>query len=89
MMDHKQAIELLPAYLDQELGISDAMAVERHLGNCPECQHEFAEQSGVSAQLKKDAAYFKAPHTSPNASKWPCLRIVLTHRASKVGILIG
>jgi anti-sigma factor RsiW len=61
MMDHKEAIELLPAYLDQELGISDAIAVELHLSSCPECQHEYAKQSGVSAQLKKDAPYFKAP----------------------------
>ena len=60
-MEHKQAIELLPAYLDQELGISDALAVERHLSSCSECQREFAEQSGVSAQLKKNTAYFKAP----------------------------
>ena len=60
-MDHKEAIELLPAYLDQELGISDAIAVERHLSSCSECQHEYAEQSGVSTQLKKDAAYLKAP----------------------------
>jgi anti-sigma factor RsiW len=61
MMEHKEVIELLPAYLDQELGLSDALAVGRHLGSCPECQHEFEEQSGASAQLKKDAAYFKAP----------------------------
>jgi anti-sigma factor RsiW len=61
MMDHKEVIELLPAYLDQELGLSDAIAVERHLNNCSECQREYEEQCGVSAQLKKDAAYFKAP----------------------------
>ena len=60
-MDHKEIIELLPAYLDQELGLFDAMAVERHLAGCPECQHEYAEQSRVSAHVKKDAAYFKAP----------------------------
>jgi len=60
-MDHKKIIELLPAYLDQELGISDAIAVEHHLSGCPECQHEYAEQSGVSALLKQDAPYFKAP----------------------------
>jgi anti-sigma factor RsiW len=61
MMEHKEAIELLPAYLDQELGISDVMAMERHVSSCSECQREFAEQSGVSAQLKKNAAYFEAP----------------------------
>jgi len=61
-MDHKEVVELLPAYLDQELGLSDAIAVERHLSNCSECQHEFAVQNGVSAQLKNNAAYFKAPN---------------------------
>lgn len=61
-MDHKEAIELLPAYLDQELGLSDAIAVERHLDGCAECQHELSEQRRMSAHLKKDAAYFKAPN---------------------------
>lgn len=60
-MDHKEIIELLPAYLDQELGISEALAVERHLSSCAECQQAYAEQNGVSAQLKKADAYFVAP----------------------------
>ena len=60
-MDHKEIIELLPAFQDQELGISDAIAVERHLGSCSECQHEYEVQSVVSAQLRKNAAYFEAP----------------------------
>ncbi len=61
MMDHKEAIELLPAYLDQELGIAEAIAVEHHLSACSECRLEYAEQSSVSARLKSDAPYFKAP----------------------------
>jgi anti-sigma factor RsiW len=61
MMEHKEAFELLPAYLDQELGISDAIAIEHHLSSCSECQREYAEQSGVSAQLRKNAEYAKAP----------------------------
>jgi anti-sigma factor RsiW len=60
MMDHKEAIELLPAHLDQELGIADAIAVEHHLSGCSECQLEYAKQSAVSARLKSDAPYFKA-----------------------------
>ena len=60
-MDHKYVIELLPAYLDQELGISDAIAVERHLGVCTECQHEFEEQRRVSQLLRTTAISFKAP----------------------------
>src|SRR2546428_8506426 len=61
MMNHQEALELLPAYMDQELGIADAIRVERHLGSCTECQREYAEQSKVSARLKKDAGYFDAP----------------------------
>jgi anti-sigma factor RsiW len=61
MMDHKEAIELLPAHLDRELGIADAIAVEHHLSGCSECQLEYAKQSAVSARLKSDAPYFKAP----------------------------
>ena len=60
-MDHKEAIELLPAYLDQELGIPDTVALEHHLNDCPECQREYAEQNGVRVLLKNDAAHFRAP----------------------------
>jgi anti-sigma factor RsiW len=61
MMDHEEAVELLPAYLDRELGVAEAIAVERHLGGCAECQAQFATQSSVSEQLKRDAAHFRAP----------------------------
>jgi anti-sigma factor RsiW len=61
MMDHKEASELLPAYVDQELAIADAVAIEHHLNGCHECQAEYAVQSAVSARLKRDATYFKAP----------------------------
>jgi anti-sigma factor RsiW len=61
MMDHQKFIELLPAYLDQELGIADLLALEQHLGSCIACQHELSELSSVREKLKKHAAYFKAP----------------------------
>lgn len=60
-MNHKEIIELLPAYLDQELGLSDAIAVERHLGSCSECQQEYEKQRGVSERMKIEAPYFKSP----------------------------
>jgi anti-sigma factor RsiW len=61
MMDHKEILELLPAYVDQELGLSDMLAVERHLAGCTDCQREYAEQRSVSVGLKKAAPYFEAP----------------------------
>lgn len=60
-MDHRAAFELLPAYLDQELGIAEAIALEHHLSGCSECQAEYAMQSAVSARLKQEGTYFKAP----------------------------
>jgi anti-sigma factor RsiW len=61
MMDHKEARELIPAYVDQELSIAEAIAIEHHLSGCSECQVEYAMQSAVSARLKRDATYFKGP----------------------------
>ncbi len=60
-MDHKKTLELLPAYADQELDISDMLAVERHLENCLDCQREYAEQRGVTARMRDAPAYFDAP----------------------------
>ncbi len=60
-MKHREILELLPAYLDKELSISEALVVERHLENCSECQQVYAEQAGVSAQLKDYVTYFEAP----------------------------
>lgn len=60
-MDHQKFIELLPAYLDQELGIADVLALEQHLSDCTACRSELSELSSVREQLKKHAVYFKAP----------------------------
>ena len=61
MMDHQKYIELLPAYLDQELSTPDLLDVERHLGSCAECRNELAELKRGSEGIKKQAAYFTAP----------------------------
>ena len=61
MMEHDQVVELLPAYVDQELGVSETIQIERHLNNCFECQQDFEQQSQLSAQLKSVAFHFEAP----------------------------
>lgn len=60
-MEHQQFMELLPAYADQELGISDVLAVEQHLDSCAACQNELSALSGMREKLKKHAPYFTAP----------------------------
>jgi anti-sigma factor RsiW len=61
MMDHQEILELLPGYADQELGISEALEVQRHLESCVDCRREYAAQRIVSARFKKEADYFDAP----------------------------
>jgi len=60
-MDHKEVLELLPAYADQELGVADMIAVERHLGSCAECQREYAEQDEISRRVRDQVSPIKAP----------------------------
>lgn len=60
-MECKETLELLPAHLDRELGLPEAMAIDKHLQTCPACQRELVNQSTLSAALKKHATYFSAP----------------------------
>ncbi|WP_283745332.1 anti-sigma factor [Sideroxydans sp. CL21] len=61
MMDHQKFMELLPAYLDQELGVADLLALEQHLDSCAACQSEFSALSSMRESLKSHAPYFSAP----------------------------
>ncbi len=61
MMEHQQAIDLVPAYVDEELGVADALALARHLDACAECRAALAQQSAVRARLRADASGFRAP----------------------------
>ena len=60
-MDHDEIQQLLPAYVDQELGIVDALAVERHLRTCAACRREIEEQRSVSDRVHAGEAYADAP----------------------------
>ena len=61
-MDCKKALEWLPAHLDQELGLSDATAMDEHLKVCAACHDEFIAQNALRTALKQDAIYFRAAH---------------------------
>ena len=60
-MDHEQAFELLPGYLDQELSLSEALEFERHLAGCEQCQQVYSQHRQVSAQLRQADLRFEAP----------------------------
>ena len=59
-MNHQQAENLLAAYIDKELSLSDAADFEQHLNSCVECQIEYKEQAHIISLLKSNAAYFEA-----------------------------
>jgi anti-sigma factor RsiW len=60
-MEHSEVQPLLPAYVDQELSIVDALAVERHLETCLTCRREIEEQRRNSMRTRSGAMYFDAP----------------------------
>lgn len=61
MMEHDDAQQLLPAYVDQELDVVDALAVARHLETCLDCRRELEQQQRVSLRARAGAARFDAP----------------------------
>jgi len=60
-MDHEQAFELLPGYIDEALSLSEALEFERHLAGCPQCQRLYEQQRQVSAQLRQADLRADAP----------------------------
>ncbi|WP_133645874.1 anti-sigma factor family protein [Paraburkholderia flava] len=60
-MDHEQAFELLPGYLDQELSLSESLEFERHLADCELCQQAYAQHQQVSAKLRQADLRVDAP----------------------------
>jgi anti-sigma factor RsiW len=60
-MECKETRELLPAHADRELGLREAIEIDRHLQVCSACQGEFARQNALRAAVKKHATYFAAP----------------------------
>lgn len=61
MMEHQALRQLLPAYVDNELGIAETLAIEEHLAGCADCERDCANQRLVKDMLKKYAAYEQAP----------------------------
>jgi anti-sigma factor RsiW len=51
-MNHEQAIALVPAYLDRELGPSESLAFEQHLAECEVCRHELGQQQATIALIR-------------------------------------
>lgn len=51
----------LHAYLDQELDLPGAVAIDQHLAACPACKALFATQTALRSGIRKHAEYHAAP----------------------------
>ena len=60
-MEHQDVLQILPAYVDQELDVAGMLAVERHLDSCAECRMEVQTQTAISARMRQEAPRFPAP----------------------------
>ncbi|MGU7778851.1 anti-sigma factor family protein [Burkholderia sp. PU8-34] len=60
-MDHQQAVDVLSAYLDNELSLTESAAFERHLASCGTCRQAFEMQRRVAALMKASDLRFRAP----------------------------
>lgn len=60
-MNCKTTRDLLPAHLDQELGVPETIEIERHLQDCSACQEERAQQVELRDTVKKHATYYALP----------------------------
>lgn len=60
-MDHEQALQLLPAYVDHELSVSETLVLEQHLSGCISCQREYEAQRGVSRLIREAGLRWNAP----------------------------
>ncbi len=60
-MEHDEAAILLTAYLDGELGVAEALALEHHLDGCAACRAAQVQQRALIARCRAEAPYFRAP----------------------------
>ncbi len=60
-MDCKNARILIAGYLDHELDPVRTLEIEDHLHGCTVCSQSYKDHQILSAGLRTDSAYFKAP----------------------------
>src|ERR1700722_12700406 len=62
-MDCQEIQTLIPAYVDGELDLLTALAVEQHLPDCPDCAQAMESLSALGSAMKQPALQYKAPES--------------------------
>src|SRR5258708_22659496 len=53
--------DLLNAYSDGELDVVNHLAIEEHLGDCPDCSRVFENHKALKSAMTDKSLYFHAP----------------------------
>lgn len=61
MMNCDESLKLLDAYVDHELDLKSAIAVEKHTAECEKCSHALEQAQTLKHALKKEQLYHFAP----------------------------
>ena len=60
-MECKQALTLLSAHIDQELGMNDSIELDAHLLTCACCREQHTRLMALRTVVKTQTTYFSAP----------------------------
>lgn len=60
-MNCEETIQLLPAYIDKQLDVAHAIALEKHLSHCPVCNAKHAELNELQKAVRSALPYQHAP----------------------------
>lgn len=55
--------ELVQAYADAQLGLTEALEVERHLETCARCSASYRNQRALSSAIAENSLYHRAPRS--------------------------
>jgi anti-sigma factor RsiW len=58
-MDCKETLELLQACGDQELGLPEAIEIDKHVQSCPACREEMSGQKALRTAVRRHATYLR------------------------------
>ena len=60
-MDCPQALDLVDAHMDRELGASETSELNAHLAQCTACREAFDEHAALGAAIRKNVSYHRMP----------------------------
>lgn len=61
MMKCDESLKLIGAYVDHELDLKTAIAVEKHAAECEKCSHALEQAQALKQALRNEQLYYRGP----------------------------